>query len=90
MPMFDTTPYIQAGIPLSKSLLKYGNAIDQDGNVVTPNPEKFNLDYTSIFGILRHQNMIETYERYMWVNVPYGLTQDLIERVLFFRGKGIF
>lgn len=90
MPMFDTTPYIQAGMPLSKSLLKYGNAIDQDGNVITPNPEKFNLDYTSIFGILRHQNMIETYERYMWVNVPYGLTQDLIERVLFFRGKGIF
>lgn len=90
MPMFDTIPYIQAGIPLSKSLLKYGNAIDQDGNVITPNPEKFNLDYKSIFEILRHQNMIETYERYMWTNVPYGLTQDLIERVLFFRGKGIF
>lgn len=90
MPMFDTIPYIQAGIPLSKPLLKYGNAVDQDGNVITPNPEKLNLDYTSIFSILRHQNMIETYERYMWTNVPYGLTQDLIERVLFFRGKGIF
>ena len=89
MPMVDISSLEQAGIPLNKKMLKYGNAIDQNGNVVTPNLEKLNLDYDSVFAIMKHQNMIETYERYMWVNVPFGLTQDLIERVLFFRGKGV-
>ena len=90
MPMYDTSAIIGAGINPSKKILKYGNAIDQNGNVVTPNPAKYNLDYDSLFAIMREQNMIETYERYMWTNIPFGLTQDLIERVLFFRGKGVF
>lgn len=90
MPMFDTASIELAGITPSNKILKYGNAIDQNGNVITPNPLKANLDYDSLFVIMRKQNMIETYERYMWINVPFGLTQDLIERVLFFRGKGIF
>ena len=90
MPMYDTNSLLLAGIPQSKNMLKYGNAIDQNGNVITPNPSKYNLDYSSLFAIMREQNMIETFERYMWTNVPPGLTQDLIERLLFFRGKGVF
>lgn len=90
MPMYDTTAIIEAGIPQSKKMLKYANAIDQYGNAITPNPTKYNLNYDSLFNIMREQNMIETFERYMWINVPFGLTQDLIERILFFRGKGVF
>lgn len=90
MPIYDTTSFMQAGIPQNKNMLKYGNAIDQNGNTVTPNLLKYNLNYGSIYEIMRHQNMIETYERYMWTDVPFGLTADLIERVLFFRGKGVF
>ena len=89
MPMYDTAALLEAGIPQTKKMLKYGNAIDQNGNAITPNPTKYNLDYDSLFAIMRQQNMIETLERYMWTNIPFGLTQDLIERLLFFRGKGI-
>lgn len=89
MPMFDTISLLQAGIPQSEKMLKYGNAIDQNGNAVTPNPIRYNLNYDSLFAIMREQNMVETLERYMWTNIPFGLTQDLIERLLFFRGKGV-
>lgn len=90
MPMYDTDELLKAGIPQSKKMIKYGNTIDQNGNTVVPNLKKFNLSYDSLYDIMREQNMIETFERYMWVNIPFGLTQDLIERLLFFRGKGIF
>jgi len=89
MPMYDTTSFIQAGMPLNKKAIKYGNAIDQDGNTITPNLLKLNLDYDSVYSIIREQNKTETLERYMWINLPFGLSQDLIERVLFYRGKGI-
>lgn len=89
MPMYDTKTFIEAGIPQTSKMLKYGNAIDQNGNVVTPNLQKCSLDYDSLFSIMRQQNMIETFERYMWINLPFGLTADLIERLLYFRGKGI-
>lgn len=89
MPMIDTISLNLAGIPETKKTLKYGNAIDQDGQPITSNPLNYNLKYDSLFAIMRHQNMIETLERYMWTDLPFGLTQDLIERVLFFRGKGI-
>lgn len=89
MPMYDTIPFLNGGLPLNKKMLKYGNAIDQNGNTITPNLLNSNLSYDSLFGIMKQQNMIETLERYMWVNLPFGLTQDLIERLLFFRGKGV-
>lgn len=88
--MVDITSLISAGVPINSKMLKYGNAIDQDGKTITGNPLNKNLNYSSLYEIMRKQNTIETLERYMWTNVPYGLTQDLIERVLFFRGKGIF
>lgn len=90
MPMYDTISIESAGITPSKKILKYGNAIDQNGQPITPNPLKYNLDYQSLYDIMRQQNQTETYERYMWLDVPPGLTADLIERVLFFRGKGVF
>lgn len=89
MPMFDTDSLYKAGINPSKKILKYGNSIDQNGKVIVDNPEKLNLKYDSLYRIMRHQNMIETLERYMWVDVPPGLTADIIERVLFYRGRGV-
>lgn len=90
MPIYDTNTLLEAGLPQNKKMLKYGNAIDQNGNVVTPNLLNKNLSYDSLFNIMREQNKIETIERYMWVNVPFGLTADIIERLLFYRGKGVF
>ena len=89
MPMFDTEALMKAGVPLSKKMLKYGNAIDQNGNVIKPNLLDYNLNYESMVGIMREQNKTEILERYMWINLPPGITQDLIERVLYYRGKGI-
>ena len=54
MPMYDTTSLIQAGIPQSKKMLKYGNAIDQDGKTITPNLLKYNLSYGDLFLSLIH------------------------------------
>ena len=87
--MFDLNALAQSGIPLSNEMLKYGNAVNQDGIVVSANPLDYGLHYDELFAIMREQNYVETIERYMWTNVPFGLTPDLIERVLFFRGKGV-
>lgn len=87
--MYDLTALQLSGIPLTDKMLKYGNAVDQDGKVITGNPLDYGLHYDELFAIMREQNFVETIERYMWTNVPFGLTADLIERVLFFRGKGV-
>lgn len=87
--MFDLNALAQSGIPLSNEMLKYGNAVDQNGVIVSANPLDYGLHYDELFAIMREQNYVETIERYMWTNVPFGLTPDLIERVLFFRGKGV-
>ena len=87
--MFDLNALAQSGIPVSSEMLKYGNAVDQNGVVVSANPLDYGLHYDELFAIMREQNYVETIERYMWTNVPFGLTPDLIERVLFFRGKGV-
>lgn len=90
MPIVDTNSIQSAGIPLSDKMQKYGNAIDQNGKTITPNPLNANLKYDELYNIMREHNRIEVLERYMWINIPFGLTQDIIERILFFRGKGIF
>lgn len=87
--MYDLTALSAAGIPLNKDMLKYGNSIDQNGNVVSLDPLKLGLKYEELYTMMQEQNFVETIERYMWTNVPYGLTQDLIERLLFFRGRGV-
>lgn len=89
MPIYDRSSFELAGINPPKKVIKYANAIDQNGKTIGPNPLDLNLKYDSLYSIMRHQNMIETLERYMWINVPFGLTADLIERVLFFRGRGV-
>lgn len=90
MPIVSTNEFIEAGILLNDKMLKYGNAIDQNGRTVSPKTEDYNLDYSSLLNIMREQNKIETLERYMWTNIPFGLTQDIIERILFYRGRGVF
>lgn len=90
MPIHDTDSFIKAGITPSKSVLKYGNTIDQYGNAVSPDLKNLELQYDSLLTIMREHNKVETLERYMWTNIPFGLTQDLIERILFLRGKAIF
>lgn len=90
MPMFDMEAFNKAGITPSKNISKYTNSVSRKGDQVVPDLRELDLNYDSMFAIMRHQNMIETIERYQWLNVPYGLTADLIERVLFFRGKGVF
>lgn len=89
MPIYDTDTIIKAGLPLNKKILKYSNSIDQNGNRVMPNLLDKNLDYDDMFNMLREQNRIEILERYQWVNIPFGITADLIERILYYRGKGI-
>ena len=89
MPMWDTLSLVSAGLPLSKKALKYGNAVDQNGQIIKRNPLDYNLDYGNMLSIMAQQNKIETIERYMWTDVPPGLTPDLIERLLFYRGKGV-
>lgn len=89
MPMYDMNMYAQAGIMPDKNVRKYGNMVDQNGKVISGNPLNKNLKYEELFTIMQEQNKQETLERYMWLNVPFGLTADIIERVLFYRGKGV-
>lgn len=39
---------------------------------------------------LERKSLAEFIERFEYENLPEGLTKDLIERILFYRGKGIF
>lgn len=54
------------------------NPIGQDNP-----PDKMLVTYA-----LSHKHLIEKVERFKWVNLPPELTADLIERILYFRGKG--
>lgn len=90
MPITDIDTLQSAGIPLTKEVLKYANAATVGGKIITGNPINYNLNYDSLFAIMKEQNRIETIERYQWVNVPFGLTADIIERLLYYRGRGVF
>lgn len=87
--MYDVNALNQAGIPISKEVLKYANYINENGLTISKSMGCFELNYNEVFAIMQTQNRIETLERYMWTNVPPGLTQDLIERILFYRGTGV-
>ena len=39
MPMYDIKSFENAGVPLTKNVIKYGNAVDQNGNIIRGNPE---------------------------------------------------
>lgn len=90
MPMYDLSAIQQAGIPINKNIAKYGNLIDQNGRTISPNPLKYNLNYDDLYVIQKEQNRIEIMERYMWINVPFGISADIIERILYYRGRGVF
>lgn len=90
MPMYDTDEILKAGIQPTQNMLKYSNSVNQNGVKKTCNILRESLNYDSFYSIMREHNKIEVLERYMWTDIPPGLTQDLIERVLFYRGKGIF
>lgn len=86
--MLDRGMFDAAGISLNKGL-KYSNTIDQNGSIVRPSTQNANLKYESIYTALGIQDLREFIERYQWVNVPRGLDHELIERILYFRGKGL-
>lgn len=74
--MYDLSLYRAAGIPVNT---KYG--ID---------PSYTNTEFNEIARVLEIQDLREFTERYQWVNIPKGLTSDLIERILYFRGRAVF
>ena len=55
---------------------------------MNPVAVKASRDLTKIKKALKHKHMLEFIERFKWEGLPPELTQDLIERILFFRFKG--
>lgn len=56
-------------------------------------PLKFCLadDYglkNGVLKLLRVQDEVDAVRRYRWKNLPYGITADLIERILWYKGQG--
>ncbi|MFI3297332.1 MAG: hypothetical protein R3Y59_06855 [bacterium] len=87
--MYDRSTFTEIGLPMSKFALKYSNTIDQNGNIVMPSLSDANLDYNSLYRIMELQDLREYINRYGATNIPYGLTIDLIERILYYRFKGL-
>lgn len=56
---------------------------DMNPRAVVPSKDRRKLEI-----LLSRKSMIEFIERYKWSNLPSELNQDLIERILYFRGKG--
>ena len=54
------------------------------------NAQSLSQDKTLMTKALQHKHMLEFIDRFKWQNLPPELTQDLIERILFFRFKGAF
>lgn len=45
-------------------------------------------DRKTMTRVLKHKHMVETIERFKWLNLPPELPSDIIERILYFRFKG--
>ena len=74
--MIDTETFIQAGInPKTGLPIKFENTVNLKSKI------KRQLE------IIDRQDAIN---RYKWFNLPDGLNQELIERVLYYRGQGMF
>lgn len=74
--MIDKNTFIQAGInPKTGLPIKLEGAVNLKGDI------KRQLQ------IIDRQDAIN---RYKWFNLPDGLNQELIERVLYYRGQGMF
>jgi len=57
-------------------------------NGVNPVARSDSEDKKMLRRLLDHKHMIETIERFEWLNLPPEIPSDLIERVLYFRFKG--
>ena len=76
--LFDPTLLIQAGIN-PKTGLPYKMAGCDDSMLLDT--------YTKCFRIKDEQDAIN---RFVWYNLPNGLNSRLIERILYYRGQGMF
>ena len=59
-------------------------------STINPISQSTSQDIGLLKSVLFHKHMVEFIERFEWDGLPEELTQDLIERILFFRGKGAF
>lgn len=57
---------------------------------INPIGESVSRDVKTLQFLFKDKHAIETIERFKWKGLPGELTQDLIERILFYRGKGTF
>lgn len=55
---------------------------------INPIGSTMSKDKAVISRVLAHKHMVETVERFVWKDLPKGLNQDLIERILYYRFKG--
>ena len=85
--MIDQALFSAAGVSPGSRAMKYMNSIDQNGNTVRPDGQSANLKYESIYAIMQWQDLKEHIERYQWVNMPIGMDYEIIERILYYRGK---
>ena len=53
-------------------------------------PSKYGIDKAEIKKQLRIVDEQDALHRYTWYNIPRGLNQELIERVLYYRAQGAF
>lgn len=87
--MKDKSMFQAAGIPMGSFAVKYSNTVDQNGNVVMPDLTEKNLQYEALYRLMVKQDLREYLNRYQWVNVPRGLTANLIERIVYYRFNGL-
>ena len=59
-------------------------------NNINPIGQSKSRDVKTLETLFKEKHIVETIERFKWSNLPGELPQDLIERILFFRGKGTF
>lgn len=77
--MIDVNLLIQAGInPKTLIPFKFENCIDDDDLV------------DSIKGVISVIDRQDAVNRYEWYNLPKGITSELIERVIYYKGSAIF
>ena len=77
--MIDVNLLIQAGInPKTLLPFKFENYIDDDDLV------------DSIKGVVSVIDRQDAVNRYEWYNLPKGITSELIERVIYYKGSAIF
>lgn len=87
--MIDSNMFKLAGIPMGTFAKKYSNTIDQNGNIALPDIANANLQYEQLYRIMALQDLKEYTQRFQWVNIPRGLNYSLIERIIYYRFKGL-